>query len=774
NLPSSVMLDPDIAEQNLEISLDAIAPGESKTAEWQLVCVAVGTGEELSVTAIGSNGCEGETSATDSVLVDQMNPGDLEVVVSTDPPSPYYVGQEFTVSTTVSNVGQVPAANVTDVMACISLPVSVELNPDVADQSLDIGLDTIVPGESKTAEWQVVCVAVGTGEEISATAAGGNSCGGETSASGIVTVDQMNPGQLAVDVAIDPVSPFCIGQEFALTATVSNVGQTPAEDASDVMASMGLPSGVELNPNVVDQSLDISLDTIAPGESKIAEWQVVCVGVGTGDIEVTAIGKNGYEGETSASDTVTVEQRSPGAISIEIVTAPVSPFCVGQVFEITANLSNIGPAPAADISDISATLSLPDSVELDPNVPAQTVNVSLPSIAQGQSLDATWYVYCKQPGSGEQIMVEVLANDGCDSAQTTSSANINIDQIESRLVTTILSPADGTDFAVCDEFDVEVRVENTGNVGASNIVPVLSVAGEAIVEGGPNPASANIPMGESQIYMWKLRCNGLGNATITVDSVSGQDDCSGSDIPSDKIELPNSISVNQVYLIELWGPEWDPEINPEGWNQISLMVRPDNSAIDQVLGGVQEKVEEVWYYDASTEEWGGTWIGAHWDPDNGWSGELQTIEDGKGYWIKVKENCSISLSGAPVQPGLGDSVPPSYTVYKGWNLVGFSSLESMGLDEYFYTLYYNDIFKKAWWWGSGPWYEWSLDDDVVRVPVEEGWMGDPIMSGEMVIMPSTALMPSGVSLKPGQGYWIWVADDSEIVVPWGGGELTCK
>jgi hypothetical protein len=278
-----------------------------------------------------------------------------------------------------------------------------------------------------------------------------------------------------------------------------------------------------------------------------------------------------------------------------------------------------------------------------------------------------------------------------------------------------------------------------------------------------------IASGNPQTVIWELHCDAVSENTLTVTAVGWDANLPRTD-PRAYLEAEGSTDIRQAYLIDLWGPYevWDDctgdYIQGDGWNQISLMVRPDDTSIGSVLWGLEDKVLSVWYYDASTEEWGGTWLSATWDGTQ-WIGDLTTMEDGKGYWIQVTEDCTIALVGdartlAP--PQVGPYVPASYRVYKGWNLVGFSSLMPMPLNEYFFSLYYNDILKKVWWWGSGPWYSWSLLDDVISI---ECYDYDYYM---IDISPSTATSPSydlpDYWLNPGQGFWIWVADDSEIVV----------
>jgi hypothetical protein len=337
------------------------------------------------------------------------------------------------------------------------------------------------------------------------------------------------------------------------------------------------------------------------------------------------------------------------------------------------------------------------------------------------------------------------------------------------------SPEDQAALSVCEYFLVEVTVYNDGEAAALNCTATIDIVGPAVricpdatwdttptTIPGLYPWDTGIP--GSATVSWELKCTDYGEVTITV-TPAGIDENTGRPIIEDNLES-DSITVKQAYTIDLWGPKWDPTINPDGWNQISLMVRPLETDIRDVLDGIKEEVVVVWYYDASVEDWSGetdpdSWLSMTptYDEVNdiwSWDGDLFTMEDGKGYWIQVRHNCTLAIIGEPVAPPeVGPHTPTSYRVYKGWNLVGFSSPESMYLHEYFFTLYLNDILKKVAWWGSGPWYQWWLMDDMVY---------DHNIGA--VLMPSTALLPSNIYLMPGQGYWIWVAEDSEIVVPW--------
>jgi len=115
-----------------------------------------------------------------------------------------------------------------------------------------------------------------------------------------------------------------------------------------------------------------------------------------------------------------------------------------------------------------------------------------------------------------------------------------------------------------------------------------------------------------------------------------------------------------------------------GWNLASLMLIPTSSNITDVLDGIN--VVSVWAYDASIE-----------DPAERWSsyvpgdvpGDLETMVDGKGYWIDMGE-----ISGPVPLTIQGQELPdppaalPAYSVVEGWNLIGFKSTTPRTADSY--------------------------------------------------------------------------------------------
>jgi hypothetical protein len=101
-----------------------------------------------------------------------------------------------------------------------------------------------------------------------------------------------------------------------------------------------------------------------------------------------------------------------------------------------------------------------------------------------------------------------------------------------------------------------------------------------------------------------------------------------------------------------------------GWNLVSLHVVPISSDIKSVLGPLLTagEVTSVWTY-AST---GKAMAWQYFTPTG--KSTLKTMADGNGYWIYMTVPDTLLVGGYVIAPG---SVPPSYSLVTGWNLVGF-------------------------------------------------------------------------------------------------------
>lgn len=174
----------------------------------------------------------------------------------------------------------------------------------------------------------------------------------------------------------------------------------------------------------------------------------------------------------------------------------------------------------------------------------------------------------------------------------------------------------------------------------------------------------------------------------------------------------------------------------EGKNLISLPDYPEDEAIEVVLAGLFDELAldddfefSVWYWDAAAKEW------VIYASDTSFD-DLDTIEPGKAYWIKVNKDICFYYKGTPFPDDQGP--PPKFCWYvRSFNMVGFSSLTAMNASVY--LAYANVPYTMVM-----AIYDW---DEATQSYVDLGWPWvDPI-------------------LQPGQGYWMAFVDAACIIPP---------
>ncbi|MFN3527677.1 MAG: hypothetical protein ACK4YO_01070, partial [Candidatus Altarchaeaceae archaeon] len=106
---------------------------------------------------------------------------------------------------------------------------------------------------------------------------------------------------------------------------------------------------------------------------------------------------------------------------------------------------------------------------------------------------------------------------------------------------------------------------------------------------------------------------------------------------------------------------------------------------------------------------------------NKWFGNLSKIEAGKGYWIKVTEDCNLTVNGIKVKSA-------NISLRKGWNLIGITS-NSISLDNL--NIAYTDVFAYDSQW-------------IYKSKYMNKWFG------------------SLDKIEAGKGYWIKVEDAMDL------------
>jgi hypothetical protein len=158
----------------------------------------------------------------------------------------------------------------------------------------------------------------------------------------------------------------------------------------------------------------------------------------------------------------------------------------------------------------------------------------------------------------------------------------------------------------------------------------------------------------------------------------------------------------------------------EGWNLISTPLIPDDSDIDVVLADITDNVSQVRTFVYED----GVLVDKVWGSG---PADLEEIVDGQGYWFEMTADNTLTISGVEL-PSPPDA-PPAYSVYEGWNLIGFKSVDAKTATVYLAGDAYADFVRM---------YGYDAADVVY-----------------------TTIL-TGSSLQPGQGYWLAVSADGTI------------
>lgn len=314
---------------------------------------------------------------------------------------------------------------------------------------------------------------------------------------------------------------------------------------------------------------------------------------------------------------------SPGDISVSVrtvtITLPIgigAPTAVTVIFNVSADITN--PTTAGPY-----TLKVKTSQEPTP-VTSQPYGIPLP--------DKSTYEFLYSQPPLISVNVSAVVNVTLK-AKVVGSAGYN----EVRIKVAEAAGPGNVDFEVLYG-------------GAWYTSPYYLPTGNFTVE--PN---------HNQVIPFRFTFNAIGLYTLNFTLMYG--DAPVPDATGTQTFACAGVSVN-VSLIK-------------GWNLMSLPIIPNKSAIGTLLTDIIDHVNSVWYYDPTIA-----------DPNQRWRSyvpggptpTLTKIEDGKAYWIDMKNQRMLTVEGvAIVLPG---QTPPSYNVVAGWNMVGFKSMVNMTAADY--------------------------------------------------------------------------------------------
>jgi hypothetical protein len=372
----------------------------------------------------------------------------------------------------------------------------------------------------------------------------------------------------------------------------------------------------------------------------------------------TTVPTTGYEtGDVIVQSTVQNATISPGDISVAVRTVTIklpigigAPGPVTVVFNVTADIKN----PITPKTNY--TLSVKTSQETTP-VTSQSYGIPLPAKSTYE------FLYSQPP----LISVNV-------------SAVVNV---------TLKTKVPGS------EGYNETRIHVAKAEGPGNVTVEVDDGGWHLSNNYPATVNFTVEANHNQVIPFRFTFNAIGLYTLNFTLMCG--DTPVPDGTGTQTFACAGVSVN-VPLIK-------------GWNLMSLPIIPNKSAIGTLLANIIDNVTIVWYYDPTIA-----------DPNQRWRSyvpggptpTLTKIEDGKAYWIDMKNDGTLTVEGvAIVLPG---QVPPSYNVVPGWNMVGFKSMVNMTAGDYL--------------------------DGTDPVRIYKFWAG------------AWEVVPASYNMTPGLGYWV--------------------
>lgn len=381
------------------------------------------------------------------------------------------------------------------------------------------------------------------------------------------------------------------------------------------------------------------------------------------------------------------------------------------------------------------------SVSLDNTDPAVTDEASDPLVVQPDTeTDVTFTANVTDEGSGiATVTIDLDSIGGADDQAMTYDD-------DTELYTYVFEDLDIAE----DDYDLTITATDT--VGNDNDTAVITLR---VVEDDTDPEITSTDVeypvgfesakeGDDVIITAVVTDDISGVDTVTIDATDiglgaaeamtlGDDDTYSvtlevGDVDADTYTLTitatdaaaneDTADVTVVVVAELTAYNIDLV---EGWNLISTPLIPDDSDIDVVLADITDNVSVVWAYVYDEDGL------ADWKVWGSGAADLTEIVDGHGYWFEMTADNTLTISGVEL-PAPPDA-PPAYSVYEGWNLIGFKSVDAMDADDY-------------------------LAGDAIAAFVRM-YGYDTADAVYTTVLATTHLLP-------GQGYWLAVSDDGTI------------
>lgn len=444
---------------------------------------------------------------------------------------------------------------------------------------------------------------------------------------------------------------------------------------------------------------------------------------------------SGVDNATAVMTLNTVTVTPDTSTTTEITYTPSANLTDGT-YAVTVAVSDI-VGNAATLKSWSFTV---DTV--DPTITVATPAVVPPSVSSNITFTAT---VADVTSGVDTVTINVSSIDSAtalamtDDGGGTYSVNVTTSSTITEATYKLLVTA--TDFAtnsVSANITLIVSSDTTAPVISSPAITYLFGL-NSVPPGGTVTISANVTeaVGMGSVT---AACTAFTGSVSLLDGGSAPDATAGDDIYTGTATVATGVSGNYAVTIAAVDAKSNVAIPDtsltltvaaatgsditlaDGWNLISLPLIPTDGSIDVVIADISDNVSQVrtWVYEADvlTEK---VWI------NDGPAG-FTVMAAGRGYWILMTEANELTVQGVelPAPP----LAPPSYSVYEGWNLVGFKSVSVSTAADYLGGAVTSTFERMYGYNAAGGVYT------VIQVATD--------------------------NLTPGQGYWLAVSADGTI------------
>ncbi len=492
--------------QTAPASQDA-AGGATVTFTWTLLATAASSCTFTASAAGADTNTLAPVSATASTgALLLQSPAGLGATLQA--PAAANLAQPMTVSLVVVNSGDAAATGVVP-------QLTLSPGASAAKTAATPASATLAGHASQTFTWTVTPSATGT-LSLAASAAGADTNSGAAVATPVQTASLNVQRAAALAGSLAVPAEVSLGQQFAVSYTVSNTGgaaaNSVAPSALSVTGSSGGAATVLSGPAPASA-------TVAGGGSITFSWMAQADSKGTVTLQVSAAGTDANSGGAVGSPTAS-QSTLVGDVSLAGgVTWSRSTVSVGQTVTVTLTVTNSGATEARDVLPGAPVLAGSATLGLTGGAPNKA------DIPPGNTHTYTWTYTATGPGTVTFSVGASGADKNTDlSVSMPSASSLPLTVQTAAALSAALSCSPSTD-DVGDVFTVTLTVTNSGQADAAAVAPTGFGAspGSAVQQQtGPLPASAVVPGLGSKTFSWTYLAKSAAAVTFSA-GASGKD-----------------------------------------------------------------------------------------------------------------------------------------------------------------------------------------------------------------------------------------------------------